>query len=73
MHVDNVKLQNACLHDYCGLFGTVLTLNLQQSVVFFGGLLPQNGHPNWSKIGSRWSKRPKDVCLANTLRTSALR
>ena len=34
MHIDNVTLQNACLHDHCGLFATVLTLNLQQLVVF---------------------------------------
>ncbi len=31
MHVDNVTWQIACLH---GLFATVLTLNLQQLVVF---------------------------------------
>ena len=34
MHSDNVTLQNACLHDHCGLFETVLTLDLQQLVVF---------------------------------------
>ncbi len=35
MHVDNVTLQNACLHDYCELCATVLTLDLQQLVVVF--------------------------------------
>ncbi len=34
MQIDNVTLQNACLHDNCGLFATVLTLNFQQLVVF---------------------------------------
>ena len=58
MHIDNVTLQNAHLHDHCVLFATILALDLQQLMSF----LVVFHHKMGVQIGLQL-----EVCLANTL------